>query len=269
MSSSDAYLEVTLDLNDPIEITDFAALFAGLGAEFERYLAREKPEMAGAARMYVKEVRKGSVIAALFAEIPDLIGIMDGALIVLGFGAIFNRRLRDLVQGKQLEDTSKPQLNDITKTVRAVAEDNNGTMAIKGLRYKNGLFTTEFEATFTAKEARQALDTIDIQRRDLEKTTTSDHSRILMRFTRSDVGNAAVGKRSGERVVVDDLSENHRPLVYGSDLAEEQIKDVIRNSDENIYKRGFIVDLNLVFSGSRPVAYSVTHLHQVIDLLDD
>ncbi|MBN2907758.1 MAG: hypothetical protein JXJ18_13690 [Rhodobacteraceae bacterium] len=269
MRSSDAYIEIALDLDEPVEIADFAALFAGFGSEFERYLNRERPELSGSARMYVKEVRKGSVIAALFADIPDMIGIMDSALIVLAFGALFNRRLRDLVQGKRLDEAGKPQLNDLTKTLRAIAEDKSGTMTIKGFRWHDGLFSTDFEATFTAREARAALNTIEGQRRDLDKITTADHSRILMRFTRSDVGSAQVGKRSGERVIVDDLSDKPLPLVYGSDFAEERIKDVIRNSDENIYKCGFIVDLNLVFTGPRPVAYSVTHVHQVIDLPDD
>ncbi|GIT88973.1 hypothetical protein ROBYS_39890 [Roseobacter sp. OBYS 0001] len=49
-------------------------------------------------------------------------------------------------------------------------------------------------------------------------------------------------------------------------MAEAQIKDEIQNADENVFKRGFVVDLNLVFSGPRPVAYSVIHLHQVIDI---
>ena len=48
-----------------------------------------------------------------------------------------------------------------------------------------------------------------------------------------------------------------------------QIKDEIQNAYENVFKRGFVVDLNLVFSGTRPVAYSVTNLHQVIELPED
>jgi len=59
MKNADAYLEIRLDLSDPIEIGDFAALFAGFGAEFERYLSENHPASAGTAKMYVSEVRKG------------------------------------------------------------------------------------------------------------------------------------------------------------------------------------------------------------------
>ncbi len=153
--------------------------------------------------------------------------------------------------------------------MQALANDKNGTMSLKGLRLKESEYETEFEAVFTEREARDALVTINEQKSDLDKVSASDHQRVLMTFTRSDVGNAVVGKKSGERVVVEEISDKSRALVYGSDLAEAQIKDEIQNADENVYKRGFIVDLNLVFSGPRPVAYAVTHLHQVIDLSEE
>ncbi|WP_187431847.1 hypothetical protein ROLI_005800 [Roseobacter fucihabitans] len=98
MRNADAYLEIKLDLTDPVEIGDFA----GFGAEFEKYLSDNHPESAGTAKMYVSEVRKGSVIAAMFAGIPDLIGMADASLIALGFGALFNKRIRDFIQGKHL-----------------------------------------------------------------------------------------------------------------------------------------------------------------------
>ena len=137
MNNADAFLEITFDLKDPVEINDFAAFFAGLGSEFERYLISERPELAGSARMFVNEVRKGSIVATMFASIPDLVGIADSALIVLGFGALFNRRIRDFIRGKHLEGANKPQLSDLTKAVQAIASDKDGTMAVKGLRLKN------------------------------------------------------------------------------------------------------------------------------------
>src|SRR3546814_9544831 len=58
MEGANSYLTVTLDLSDPVEIGDFAALFSGMGAQFERYLAEQHPDLKGQAHMFVKEVRK-------------------------------------------------------------------------------------------------------------------------------------------------------------------------------------------------------------------
>lgn len=46
----DSFLTVTLDLAEPIDIADFAAFFAGLGSQFDEYLASHHPELKGTAR---------------------------------------------------------------------------------------------------------------------------------------------------------------------------------------------------------------------------
>jgi len=51
-------------------------------------------------------------------------------------------------------------------------------------------------------------------------------------------------------------------------MAERQIKSEIRDADDNIYKKGFIVDANVQMRLGRIVGYAVTNVHQVIDLPD-
>jgi hypothetical protein len=52
-------------------------------------------------------------------------------------------------------------------------------------------------------------------------------------------------------------------------MAEQRIKHEIREADENLFKKGFIVDVNVQTKGGRPVGYRVTNLHQVIDLPEE
>ncbi|WP_299551090.1 hypothetical protein [uncultured Tateyamaria sp.] len=87
-----------------------------------------------------------------------------------------------------------------------------------------------------------------------------------MVFTRSDVGDVPVGRPSGERVLIEEVSEKPLALTYGSELAEERIKHEIRESDANIFKKGFNVDVRVQTSGGRPVAYSIMEVHSVIEL---
>ena len=66
--------------------------------------------------------------------------------------------------------------------------------------------------------------------------------------------------------MIEEISDRSLPLVYGSELSEERIKHEIREADENVYKKGFIVDINVKSTGGRPVAYAITNVHQIIDL---
>jgi len=266
MLESNGYLSITLRHSEPVEINDFAGLFAGLSGQFEAYLKAEHPELRGKAQMYVREVRRGSIVAELVPNIPDLIGIIDSFLIVTGFAAIFSRRIRTLIQGQFVSDAKKSDIREIGQTIRSVSRDNKGEMRMEAVRYRDGLLTTELEITFDTRDARKAIETLDRQKESLDETESVDYERVLMTFERPSIAQADVNKRTGERVVVEDIADKSRALIYASSMAEQVIKDELRNSHENIFKRGFIVDLNVTLSQGRPVGYAVTHVHQIIDL---
>jgi hypothetical protein len=78
-----------------------------------------------------------------------------------------------------------------------------------------------------------------------------------------------MGKRTGERVKIEELSSRDLPLIYASDLAEQRIKHEVREADDNVYKKGFVVDVNVQLVSGKPAAYRITNVHQVIDLPSD
>ena len=90
-----------------------------------------------------------------------------------------------------------------------------------------------------------------------------------MVFTRTDVGDAAVGKRSGERVLINEISDKPLAIMYSSTLTEERIKYEIREVDENVYKKGFVVDVKTQLVRGRPTAYATTAVHSIIDLPEE
>jgi len=58
-------------------------------------------------------------------------------------------------------------------------------------------------------------------------------------------------------------------LIYASDLAEQRITHEITEADDNVYKKGLVVDVNVEMRAGKPVAYRVTNFHDIIDLPDD
>ena len=57
--------------------------------------------------------------------------------------------------------------------------------------------------------------------------------------------------------------------MYASEMAEERIKHEIREADDNVYKKGFVVDVNVQYVGSKPKVYAIRNFHSIIDLPDD
>lgn len=268
MKRTNSYLSVTLDLADPVEISDFAALFAGIGSQFDRYLAEAHPKLKGQAQMYVKEVRKGSIIADLVPSIPDMIGFMDNVLIVGGFGALFSERIRRLISGHFILHSGKSDITELGKTLRAISKDNTGDMTIESVELENGVWNRRILLKFTAPEARKADATLEAQKRELDKIERADFTRVLMTFERSRKSDTDPNKPTGELVVIEASDPKPKALIYASEMAERQIKSEIRDADDNIYKKGFIVDANVQIRLGRVVGYAVTNIHQVIDLPD-
>src|SRR3546814_2626069 len=94
----------------------------------------------------------------------------------------------------------------------------------------------------------------------------ADHSRVLMTFERSRKSDSDINKPTGELVVIEAADSKPKALIYASEMVEQRVKTEIREADDNIYKKGFIVDANVQSRQGRIVGYAVTAVHQVIDL---
>lgn len=122
---------------------------------------------------------------------------------------------------------------------------------------------------FDTQQAREITQRVQEHQREIEHASRDDYERVLMIFTRVDAGTPPVGKSTGERVKIESVSDRSLPLIYASALAEQAIKAESVEDADNVFKKGFVVDVNVETRNAKPAAYRVTNLHQVIDLDDD
>lgn len=273
MRESPVHLTYTLDTKEPVELGDFVAQFVAIGNEFERFVKEQHKDLAGDATFFVKEVRKGSTIVDMIPGMSvaaPFIANADQILIVEDFVRRWGSRVMALVENKrQGAPETKSELKDFSKAMLAVARDPNASSTLEAATFEDGIRKVKVAFKFNTQEARAAEKVIEHRVTELDKPTQDPHERVLMIFTRSDVHAAAIGKPSGEKVLIEEISDKPLSLTYGSDLAERRLKHEIREADENVYKKGFIVDVHTKVSRGRPVAYAVTEVHDVIDIVED
>lgn len=259
---------VTLDLQQPVEIGDFISAFSGLAAQFEKYIKTEHPDLQGRVKIYVKEVRKGSIEAELIPlAYNTIVSALDHSQIVGKFlkgvaaklGVFSNK-------GGRLPDTSKTELTALTDTLVAVANDPDGKAAIRAVRYKKTKATTEFALEFDTDTARAASQEIAAQYQEISQVTDFDHENKLMTFFQS---NRKDAEKTGEKGIIEDISPKPLAVVYASELARDRIKSEMLSGDRNVYKLGFFVDVNVATRAGKPVAYRIKSVRDVIDLPDD
>jgi hypothetical protein len=271
MAAGKPHIVLTLDTKEPIELGAFVGVFTSLGNEYDRFIKQAEPDLAGEADLFVHKVRSGSIIVDLIpwlSMVAPFIDDAEKALIIEKFVRVWKERFESLLSGKGKAPETRSELRDWADAVKDIATDTNGSGKIEAVAFKDGKKKISASFKFKSPEARQVLKTVERQQQVLEKKQHADHKRVLMRFTRSDISDVTVGKPSGEKVKIEEVTDRALPLVYGSELAEERIKHEIREADENVFKKGFVVDVNVKSTGGRPIAYAITNVHQVIEIPD-
>lgn len=274
MKDQKSLLTLTIDTKEPIELAAFVGAFTSISGEFDRLVQQKFPESKTEVTMLVKDVRHGSFVAdivtGIASTLPGVISSMDQILIFEDFVRRWGKRFNSIVHGDFSNGgiSTPSELKDWANTVRAIACDPAATHQIEAATFEDGERKVRASFKFATPEARTALEKIEDRKRELSEPEAKLYIRALMVFTRSDINNAAIGKSSGERVKIEEIHEKSLALMYGSEVAEDKIKREIREADENVYKKGFVVDVYLKVISGKPVAYSIVNVHEIIDLPD-
>ena len=200
-------LTLRIDTKKPVELSAFVSAFTSLAAEYQRQTREVFPDVEADAKIYVKEIRKGSYEADLIPFIPliaPIIASMDQVMVIEQFVKVWGERISALATGKLGDwEPTKSELKILSDATEAIARDPNATSTLEAVHFRDGKRKVEASFIFTTADANRAKRTIEEQTLLLEKPNDEIYERVLMVFTRTDVGNAQVGKRSGEKVVIE------------------------------------------------------------------
>lgn len=261
---------LTIDTKQPVELADFIGQVTGFGNQFDKYIRQNQPNLHGDAKFYITDVRHGSFIIEILPIFQTLIEHIQDVHILDEFVTTWAARIKKyFAEGGRDRSASKTDIKDFFGTVRAIARDPEASSQLDFVAYEDGRRQQRAVLAFSSGEAREAVEQLEQHRYELEQVDAVDHSRVTMVFVRPDISDATLGRRSGERVTIEAISPNPRPLIYASELAEQRIKGELRTSEGNIFKVAFVVDVNVEMRNDRPWAYRVTHVHQIIPLEDD
>ena len=272
VSSSPVVLTLKIENSQPIELNDFVGSFTSLAREYRKSVAGDV-NFEDDAKIYVKEVRKGSIIADLVPLIVETAPIVashaNQILQAVEFVKSMELRVSKLIEGEAPDSATKSDLDSWGNYVAAIARDPDASSTLEAAVFEDGKREIRAALTFNTGGAQKAEATLQAAKRMLEKEHNEVFERVLMIFTRSDVRDAPNGKRSGERVVIEEISKRDLAIMYASDLAKERIKYEVREENDNVFKKGFVVDVMAMTKNDKPVAYKILEVHDVLDLPED
>lgn len=269
-----AHIRLIIDTTSPIELADFAGQYISIEEEFENFLKHKHPDQDHKLKFYVNEVTRGSIITDIIAAIASdyalpmmAIQVIDDIMLLEDFAKRWGSRLSSLIQGKLPKDCDLKQLNNFYKTTAVIAKDEKASATLETATFLDGRRKLFSQFTFNNKDAIAAQNNIELFKHNLNvKEDFLIHRRVLMTFTQSSTSNAKILKKSTDKVLIEDIFPMPLSLIYATRMVEQRLKHDIRDSDDNIYKKGYVVDVMVKSQNGKPVAYAVTEIHQVIDI---
>jgi hypothetical protein len=259
----DIRLVIKIENKHPIELFDLTKSFVSLASQFNSYTEKHADSKENReAKLYVKEIRSGSVILELvelatIGIIPFIENTNTIVQFVQHFKSIANYFLKN--------EGSKPELcstdyKDFSTILNPVAKDNGSQFNMSTTI--NGNVELHFHIDSMESNALQNMFKKELDQLRLPEQINEITSSVLLTWfqarndTKSEFGNKGV---------IEEISQKPLNITFDN----EEIKEKILHSDINPFNTVYVVDINIQTIQDRPVAYKIVRLHDHFDIKEN
>ena len=275
---SDEHIVIYLDPGGPIELDEFQESLAALARIYRRQHGQEGTE-APQAKLYVTRIVSGSIeleIVPLLALLGMPISFMDSVNTVREFSQWVGTKLRAVADATlPAGGLTREEGKDLEAFVRPLTGRKGANLKVTHAKFrrkeKGPKSTREIVAEYRFDESeinRAAVNLTKVVEADAEKVAsrrTRTVREVLMAFQQADKSSGKERGRTGDRVVISDVTDKPLPVYFPSEAAT--IKRRILEQTENPFTKGYIVDAVVQYAGDdTPKIYSVIDLHEIVDL---
>nr|WP_064245335.1 hypothetical protein [Rhizobium leguminosarum]OAP96880.1 hypothetical protein A4U53_11890 [Rhizobium leguminosarum] len=258
MEQDDSVLRINFNNTKPIELVDLTVSFTALAESFKDYAnthtADPHPDNL---RLYVKEIRSGSVIADLIAVAQQAQWIMEHAEVFAGFVASTNDLVNFFLGRETLAPTAAPttrQAKYIAQFVEPVAKDFGSQMNMNVM--EGGIVHVHNHFQIGGMEANALQNGVS---RFLGPQLPSSQFLTDQLMVLEQVKNAAAAK-SGDRGIIESVHPKPVKLQFSTEEAKRRVLDI----HENPFDCVFQVNVEVRSAGGKPAMYRVLEVTEVI-----
>jgi len=261
---NDIRLIIEIKNKEPLELLDLTRSFVSLANQFNSYVSingQRKEDRE--AKLYVKEIRSGSVIMELveFAS-KTALPFVENASTIIGFAGHL-KKAYDFFTGKSTDKPSNITSNDykdLSQIVNPIANDSASQFNLSTTINGN----VEFHFNLNSTEANATQNIIEKQIK-LLKVPESDvgtrHKVLLTLFqTRADIK-----AKTGNKGIIEDISDKPLNLVF----EDEKLNQEMLHGEFNPYEIVYVVDVIIQHVGGKAAAYKIVKLHETFEKESD
>lgn len=253
-------MQVVIELKNgkPVELLDFANSMIGFGNQYSHYLHQQGVEsVVPDAKLYIKQIKEGSIIATLAALAPVVVPMFDQVNVVHDFALNITAAINWLIgkDGEKPSSLDKPTLQNISKIVRPVVEDSAGQLNI-GTLVNNG--TVNLQMSINSTEAKTIQDSANKELALLNESVAGPHENVAFYW---DQASNTVKSRAADRGRIESIY----PGAVKVHFQDDALKRTMLLDEPHPFKKAFIVNVIVESVENKPVLYKITSLTDVID----
>jgi hypothetical protein len=254
-----ARLTIKIDNSRPVELSDLTASLNAVAAQFQRFAARSEGPEDAAAKLFIHEIKSGSIIAELVSYLVNnheqISKVAKTGSTVITFGKDIIQTIQDLRDGKKLRDgVVAKDLTDLKRMLETTAKDGGGHInltATEGSTINVSITLNSLEANAIQNRAQKE---IEIRREaDIEKL-----QRVVFQWETASVSTT---QKSSGRGIIRSVTAKAKPVFIDDAATKAQM--VAGRS--NPFLIGFVVDVELLTVDGKLMGYRIIRLHETLE----
>ena len=256
--SDNVKLRIEIKNTEPVELMDLTHSLSSLADEYRKFLSKTETMVdTDNVKLYVKEIKTGSIITELTALAPLALPFVEHTVTLIKYAEYLKTMFEYLTgkTGKPKEAIEKQTFQNLANIIEPVAKD-------KGSQFNIGAMTVNGDVTvnisLSSLEANAAQNTARREVERLLEPVTGLHTQVLMYLfqARNDMSST-----TGDKAIIESLHPGPVKTVF----ANERIKSKVLSDESNLFKKAFIVDVSVETIAGVPKLYRVSEIHDIFD----
>lgn len=255
-------LEIHIKNNEPLELMEFVNSLSALSNEFTNYCKENSIELHKDTKLYIQEIKQGSIIARLKAVFNKGLDVYKTSKSISNF---YNNRLKPSINcllGKEEKNTeiSKQTIKNTANIVSPNIRDNKSQMIFSfiTLNIANNTYKEidKIELSNAEQNIIQNRARLEIENLDKEEEIQTEYTNIVFYWEQTTRG---VNKPLDKGI----LKNKDLPKKAVKVIMEEDIKEQMIAGD--VFGNNYIVNASvLTGKNNKIIAYNITKLIDII-----
>lgn len=252
--TNETKLTIEIQNRQPVELLDLTNSFMSLADEYRRFVqVQGTVTCLDDVRLYIKEIRSGSIITDLVALSAAGLPFAEHAVTILDFSK-YMKMAYAFLTGKSNDrpPMAKPNLINLMRFVDPVARDNASQMNISTI--VNG--DLNLVLNIGALEANAAQNVVGRELKAMKEPSSGFQEQVVLYWYQARNDLAAT---TGDRAIIESIHVGAVKTIFG--LPELKAKMLL-----DPFSYAYLVDVFVETVGGRPALYKISAIHDKIDI---